>query len=698
MHTKIYAGLPYMVVSSEPAITDKIKTCFLTAGAASSRFAHYTHLIEAESEFERRQAHAGLIYHATSYIPADIQRLAEIKNQQHIPVIVLTTCEDTMKACQDMNISLVLKPNSFDQTLLEALVPLAWQNITLNETVHRLNVANTEHEQRLNDIANSFSDWLWEVDKELRLTFSSSRKRPVRDAERGTPLATCFLPEEKNKLEEEFHTLLQAPRPFNDLEFWSKDAYDSRICWSLSGVPVFNTQDEIVGLRGVARDVSREKVSIERVYASANNDPLTGVHSRTRIYEELKRLVRKSERSGEQFMLILLNIDHFKYVNELQGQEVGDKLLMHVSRLLKTQVRAGDMVGRTGGDEFAVILSNTENAAVQHRAEDFIRVIERNPFKFGNKELSATVSAGVARFPEHGKTVDQLLANADAALKQAKQKGTSTSAEYISSTGETSAREQRVELVNMIQSCLQTQSDRVVMHYQPIVPLHAVSDVTPRYEVLLRMVNDNGELIPAGEFIETAEEFGLINKIDRYVTTRAIDTLQKWHQAGKHLSLSVNISGRSFDDVALLESIARRLKQVQLPKNAIIFEITETAILRDLQRVQDTIKELKRYGASFALDDCGVGYSSFNYIKQLDLDFIKIDGSFVAGMDDDNNQDSAFVKALHDVAKRMKILTVAEAIENQKTANKLREMGIDYGQGYYFGRPGPSIGDDEKVH
>jgi EAL domain-containing protein (putative c-di-GMP-specific phosphodiesterase class I) len=305
-----------------------------------------------------------------------------------------------------------------------------------------------------------------------------------------------------------------------------------------------------------------------------------------------------------------------------------------------------------------------------------------------------TASIGVASYPEHGASSDELMTRVNIALSKAKELGRNRMEQYDAEEASSTNVPDKLKWLDFISKCLENNQDRIILHFQPIIPLNS-EDETPRYEVLVRMIDHEGNRVEAVNFIEIAEEFGLISQVDKIVSFRSIDLLEKWHNAGKKMSLSINISACTFEDKVFLAQLSDKLRRSNLPEGSVVFEITETAILRDLQQVKEAIADLRSHGAFFALDDCGVGYSSFNYIKQLDLDFIKIDGTFVRNLTKDNQKDAAFVKALHDVAHRMKILTVAESVEQEETVAELENMGIDFGQGYYFGRPSPTISEED---
>lgn len=613
------------------------------------------------------------------------------------PIVVITDCKDTIRACQEQGIFFILPSTGFSIDTLIHILPAAWHNFQLTHAVSNLETMCHTVEQRFQDIADHFSDWLWEVDDTLNIVFSSIRNRPTPEANSGKPFTSCFIPEEKNRIEDDFAELAKTPKPFYDLEYWSNDSQGSRICWSITGIPIVDETGKVTGFRGMAKDISEAKTSLDKIYTLSNYDVLTGLCNRSRFYDELQRTLRKSNRLDGQSTILVIDLDKFQYVNETYGHTIGDHMLIHAAKIIKENLRSGDICARIGGDEFAIILPDAAANNVAYRARILIDALKKNPFKYQDIEVPVTVSIGMASYPDHGTTADALVTSVNVALSKAKNSGRNRLESYDNKDISTATPvSEKLRWLDFISKCLEEKQDRIILHFQPIVPLNS-KDTTPRYEVLVRMVDNEGNRIEAVNFIEIAEEFGLISKVDQIVSFRAIDLLEKWHNAGKKMTLSVNISACTFGDSVFMAMLGEKLKRADLPAGSIVFEITETAILKDLQKVKNAISELKAYGAQFALDDCGVGYSSFNYIKQLDLDFIKIDGTFVRNLTQENSKDAAFVKALNDVAQRMKILTVAESIEQEETVKELAGMGVDFGQGYYFGRPQPNLLDEDDM-
>lgn len=559
------------------------------------------------------------------------------------------------------------------------------------EPQRRLERKLLDAEQRFTDIADSFTDWLWEIDPQMKVTYvSRGRNRSHVTVRSGVSFISCFAPEDRPRIKKEFEALIARHEPFYDFEYWGSDAQGLRVCWSVSGVPALDSEGRLLGFRGVARDISSEKSSQDQLYYMANNDQLTGLFNRGRFYDELARAVRDMRRHSKQGVLVLLDLDRFKYVNDTFGHEAGDSMLIHVSNLLSGQLEKDDILARLGGDEFAVILQGLSTVDAIKRVQKLLELLSEKPFTYKGQDVALSASVGMVMFPDQGTASGELLSKADIAMYRAKQQGRNRFHIFDETAVHDHNMAKRLEVVDFIVRCLE--EGRIELHYQPIVPLQQPGKIR-HYETLCRMIDEKGNIVPPIHFIETAEDFGLIARIDEYVCEKTLKFLHDEIKGGRDLHLSINLSGLTFEDEETMGRIKDMLAEHKLPEGAVIFEITETAALRDIAKAQRVISDLKQFGCKFALDDFGVGYSSFNYIKHLDIDYLKIDGSFVRNLND-NEDDKVFVKALADVARGMNIATVAEMVENDELVKHLIEIGIDYGQGYHFGRPQPQLLDE----
>ncbi len=433
-------------------------------------------------------------------------------------------------------------------------------------------------------------------------------------------------------------------------------------------------------LSTIARDITERKRFEEQIVVIANRDPLTDLFNRRRFQEELESWIAHAKRFDNQGALLFLDLDNFKYINDSLGHQAGDKLLIKLASLLRGRLRDSDVLARLGGDEFAIILPNTDVKQAQLVADQIRQLVLYNACVEDGKPLDVTVSIGIALFPQHGDLVEVLLTNADLAMYRAKEEGRNRVCIY--STEQKTRMESRWTWENRIREALK--QNRFVLYVQPILDLRKNKIVG--HEALLRMIGEMGELIPPAQFLDIAERYGLIHDIDYWVVREAIHLIERLQQSDNPPYLEVNLSGKSLTDVKLMPLIKKELsKSVIDPKN-LVFEITETATIENIVDAQRFVTELKSMGCRFALDDFGMGFSSFNYLKHLPVDYLKIDGTFIHNLLYDP-VDQHLVKAMVEVACGLGKKTIAEFVENKETICKLQELGVDYAQGYHISKP-----------
>ncbi len=629
-----------------------------------------------------------------SRFEGEMEHLIYASEREQIgPLVILSDNCETVAAARNAGALFFLSIDTVDRhSLLDALFAAR----SFSHTRNALKYAETEHtkaRRRFDDVARHLADWLWETDADFNLTYTTSPKREMHVPAPGKPLRECFLPGERTRLTNELTQLKEVPRPFNQKEFWALDASGVRVCWALSGVPVFDDGGKLTGFRGAAWDVSVRRSSQEQLMYLANTDTLTGLLNRGRFYEEIRNRVRRLQREKTNNGLVILDLDRFKYVNDTFGHEAGDRLLVHVAQVVRSQMREGDVAARIGGDEFAVVLNETDESTMRARAHGMLQALSRSSFEFQGHMLPPSASIGLVVFPRFGEAPHQLLAHADIAMGQAKRHGKNRLHVFDKTQMNTSDTARKLNAVDLINRCLSDPA-RVTPHFQPIVPLSSEGGAE-FFEVLARLMDENGEVVSPVKFIDTAEEFGLIGQIDRAVTAGALMAYRACRDQGRRVAFSINLSGRTFDDEEALNGIAELLKEYSPPPGTVVFEITETAALRDLSRAQRIIADLKRYGARFSLDDFGAGYCSFTYMRQLEVDFVKIDGGFIRHLHK-NPEDHAVVEALQHVAGKMNIHTIAEMVEGESVVDALRHIGVDFAQGFHFSppRPGPDVQDE----
>lgn len=415
----------------------------------------------------------------------------------------------------------------------------------------------------------------------------------------------------------------------------------------------------------------------------ADHDPLTNLFNRRRFSEELEQMLSWAERYQHPGALLFFDLDRFKYINDTSGHQAGDALLKMVAEMLSRTIRTADVTGRLGGDEFAVILPEISAGGAIEVAKKILLRLSETQLNVNGRTYKIAASVGIALFPEHGKNVHDLLAAADLAMYQAKEIGRGTW-HLFSNDDKTRERlytlvhwKEKIEYANLY--------DHYLLYFQPIMSLH--DRAITHYEVLLRMHDIDGTIHSPAAFIAAAEHTGLIHAIDHMVLRKAITQVAKINsKSTKPIRFSINLSAHAFNDPELLPIIRHELTSSGVDPTLLFFEITETAALDNLPGTRNLLREIKKLGCGFVLDDFGVGFSSFYYLRELPVDAVKIDGSFIRNLAN-NPDDQILVRALCSVAKGFGKKITAEFVESEEILLLLGKMDVDYVQGYHVGKP-----------
>lgn len=428
----------------------------------------------------------------------------------------------------------------------------------------------------------------------------------------------------------------------------------------------------------VIRDITEHKRIESELHYIATHDPLTKVPNRYSLEETLLNFLKRSgnQRKGS---LLLIDLDNFKMVNDTLGHSAGDAVLTALVKILKSRLRKKDFLARLGGDEFAVLLDGTSIEDAMAVAEKLRLAVDSNPICVNpsNSCFHLSISIGVVDIDP---TVDaqRLLSYADSALYMAKERGRNAVFYLPSNNEESHKLSEENKMVGLIKKAIK--DDAFVLVFQPII---RISDgVITRHEALIRMRSENEELISPGQFIPIAESYGLMSKIDRWVIKESLAKLKQYPD----LNICINLSGMSLGDSDLLNDVETSIHSSNIEPSRVGFEITETAAVEDLSRAERWIGMLKALGCQFSLDDFGMGFSSFTYLRALPVDYVKIEGSFVRDAHT-NPTNYAILEAINNIAHTLGKKTVAEFVENEDIVDVLRTIGIDYGQGYVFSRP-----------
>ncbi|HEY9036236.1 MAG TPA: EAL domain-containing protein [Pseudomonadales bacterium] len=452
------------------------------------------------------------------------------------------------------------------------------------------------------------------------------------------------------------------------------------ISWCHSKLP--DTDHEGHHILSIGMDVSEKIKAEENLDWLSGHDPLTGLMNRARFEEELEQVLAASQRYDHSGALLMINLDQFKDINDSSGHQVGDEMLRMVSARLIESAQAGDMVARIGGDEFAVIVQEADEVSAGEAADRLCRSLMQVALTSETRVHRISASIGVALFPAHGMYKADILTSVGLAMRNAKDMGRNCWSIF----NENELGKQRInERVFWNETVKQVLADdHFEMVYQSISDVKT-GDVT-HYEALLRVYGDEGKLVPPDRFIAAAERSNLMQTVDERVINRVMQDQAALAAAGIDAKLSINLSGLSFKSSNLLTHIRECTHKHGINPGAIIFEITETAAVADINVACNMVESIRALGFRFALDDFGVGFSSLHYLKRLPVDYVKIDGSFIRNLHQEED-DRVLVKALVEISKVFGQATVAEFVDSQAVLDVLAELGVDYAQGYFIAKP-----------
>lgn len=583
----------------------------------------------------------------------------------------------------------------------------------MSRTIRTRRSIEKEH-KRLEGILSSVGDGVYGVDTQAKITFINPAARRILGYTPDSPLLglsprelfhyanfegtpntpdTCFL-QQAYELGDELHGW--------ETCFWDHNGkaipvectvYPLRIDQKLEGSVV------------AFRDISGYKLMEEKLKWQVNHDHLTHLLNRHYFEEELnKEFLRLRRHPEDQSSLFYIDLDRFKYINDTAGHSAGDQLLIEVGKLLSAQLRSSDMLARLGGDEFAVIARCVPTDKILALAEQFRLALNRFTFSYQGKQYKVDGSIGAAVINHTIKTAEEALANADIACHIAKEKGRNQTHLFRIENDRRMVMDLDLGWSARLRDALE--KDNLILYFQPILPLSALNlpqlpiplaqgllgpnntfPIAPsHYEVLVRLRGRDGGVVHPNAFLPTAERFGLMYEIDCWVIEHALKRLARHQHKGCRPGLSLNLSGQTLADKNLSGYIQHLMTRYAIDPNSLIFELTETSAIANIDGAKRLIKELGSLGCKFALDDFGCGFSSFSHLKHLQVNYIKIDGMFVQGMVNDPI-DQAMVRSMNDIAHSLGKQTIAEYVESLDQLSLLQHYGTDLVQGYYLGRP-----------
>lgn len=434
------------------------------------------------------------------------------------------------------------------------------------------------------------------------------------------------------------------------------------------------------------RDITQLKETEKLMFEQANFDVLTKLPNRHYLERKMKEVILAKNRRGTCHTFMALDLDKFKVVNDVSGHHAGDQLLKHLSFMMKSTLREGDFLARVGGDEFSILLPNTSIEEGVEIGERICKLVRDFNFTWEDKMFTVGVSIGAVEVDESVRDIQWMLSAADRACYVCKDRGGNRVQVFNKMDKEFLDRHEEVNIISSISSALE--KDKFFLLYQPICSCKA--DNTLWYEVLIRMLDDSGKVVSPGTFLSAAQRYHLMPDIDKWVIHHFLEHYEETLKSlgdEKEIRFNINLSGATINDKKFLSYVKKEFETYQVPPQIICFEITETCAVSNFVDASKFIKELKELGCNFALDDFGSGFSSFTYIKYLPVDYIKIDGSFVKEMHV-NKIDYAMVSSINEIAHLLGKKTIGEFVENEEIFKCLQEIGVDYGQGYWLGKPG----------
>jgi len=458
-----------------------------------------------------------------------------------------------------------------------------------------------------------------------------------------------------------------------------------------SHAPIKSRDGRVLGMIVVFHDISQMRAMAQQLLWQASHDALTGLVNRREFERRLAELIETARTQDREHALLFMDLDNFKAVNDTCGHAAGDELLRQLTSVMLSRMRGSDTLARLGGDEFGALLESCPPEQAMRIAHALRETVREFRFVWEDKTFSVGVSIGLVPITAESGNLSRVLSLADACCYEAKNKGRDRVQVYRPQEAEVSGKDSELQIVSQINQAFEL--GRFRLYRQAIVPLAAGKPQCPSYEVLVRMIDRAGNLIPATGFMPAAERYNLLTSIERWVVSSLIEYLHNQWNAGaipreptERGWYSVNLSGTSINDKSLPDFLRNLLTRYRLPPGLLCFEITETTAISNLNTAAELIRELKEMGCRFALDDFGTGLSSFAYLKYLPVDVLKIAGTFITDLVTDP-VDHTIVDAINRISHLLGIQTVAESVEDAQTLAKITELEIDYAQGYFLAQP-----------
>ncbi len=419
----------------------------------------------------------------------------------------------------------------------------------------------------------------------------------------------------------------------------------------------------------------------------AVHDTITGLYNRYEFEKRLSFALKYSSTASSQSIMCYVDLDQFKIVNDTSGHVAGDELLKQVSMILQKRVGPKDIVARLGGDEFGILFVGNTLEEAQKKAKDILRAIKEYRFVWEGKIFVVGASMGMVPIVRECCSLIDVISAADAACYQAKEEGRNCI--HVATRDDKKLQQRRGEMQWLTKLTTALEEDKFILFIQPIISLEDEGESLSHYEVLLRFKDENGKIVPPMAFIPAAERYGMMQRIDRWVIENVFkEYIRLKEHTDKAYRFSINLSGISLNDKGLGSFIEGLFERYNIAHKSICFEVTETAAVANLSVALKFIKRMRSLGCKFSLDDFGSGLSSFSYLQNIPVDYLKIDGALVNDIDT-NKINRAMVKSINEVSHIMGMKTICEFVENKEVEERLKELNVDYAQGYYYAKPVP---------
>jgi diguanylate cyclase (GGDEF)-like protein/PAS domain S-box-containing protein len=621
-----------------------------------------------------------------------IEAAKQIRAKFAIPVIFLTayTDEKTLERAKEVEpFGYILKP--FKERELYTTIDIALYKNSIERRLRK-------QERQFSAILHSINDGIISTDTEFAINFMNPvaeditgwREAAAKGRHAASVIALLEPKSQRDILASALPSVQEKPLFFSEIRV--KNALGQSLVVDGSLTRIHEKENATEGYLITLRDITEIKRMSETINYQASHDNLTGLSNREEFSYKLNELLKNLRSSEARHALLIIDVDRFKVVNDTCGSLAGDELLRQVASHILSNISRKDISARIGGDEYGIILKDCEPENVEGVAKRIQEAVEARKFTWLSSTFPVTLSIGVVPLSRESENTHSVLAAADDACHLSKEEGGNRITVFHTEDSKFQKRRGEMEWIAKINRA--SEENRFVLWHQPIVALDENAGLDPKTEILLRLVNDDGSIARPGDFLPAAERYNLMPLIDRWVVRNALAAFKTLTDRSSPIAesvMSINLSGPSILDEALIDIILYETRRNGIAPPRICFEITETVAIQNLSYATRFMKRLKDEGFTFALDDFGSGYSTFSYLKSLPVDYLKIDGSLVQTVDE-SLVSYTMVESINSIGHVMGLKTIAEFVKSPEIKQKLREIGVDYAQGYDIAVPAPLFG------